>query len=217
LFEVLASRPFLGESAPVIGEKLFENFQLMKRMLIAGEESVVVTAKDHMYILDVDDLTSLSSEQAVPYKEVLTWKSDNDTKAMCQTKLNLQPNEPKNRCNNFLRVIESYDERGDTFLLCGTNAYSPKCRRYQASYLNGRITFTEGDTMDGRRMCPYGPEQSGVARLTLEDESLYTATYAEFSGQTPVIRRDSDQLAQTQGFVRKTRHKLLCTRIHLLG
>ena len=26
------------------------------------------------------------------------------------------------------------------------------------------------------------------------DESLYTATYAEFAGQTPVILRDSDEL-----------------------
>ena len=30
----------------------------------------------------------------------------------------------------------------------------------------------------------------------LTDESLYTATFSDFSGQTPVILRDSDQLRQ---------------------
>jgi len=170
---------------------LFQDLQAMKRMMFGGKDSVVISAKSAMYLLDIDEVANTSSRQYIPYNDALIWRSDNSTKDLCRKK-----GKQENRCGNFLRVIETYDERGDTFLLCGTNAYSPKCRRYKTSVYDGHVAFTEGDTFDGSQMCPYGPEKTGVARISPDDESLYTATFSDFSGLTPVILRDSDQLRQ---------------------
>jgi len=174
----------------------FQDLQIMKRMRIAGTDSIVITSKDNLYLLDADEVANTYSDKYIPYREVITWKSDMKTKVMCRTKLRLPKNEPENRCNNYLRVIESYDRRGNELILCGTNAYKPRCRKYETSLEDGRVMFTDKGEFDGRSMCPYGPEQSGVSLVNSQDRSLYTATYAEFSGQTPVIRRDSDQVTQ---------------------
>ena len=39
-----------------------------------------------MYLLDVDELSDMTSDRYIPYNDALLWKSDNDTKKLCHMK-----------------------------------------------------------------------------------------------------------------------------------
>ena len=56
----------------------------------------------------------------------LSWEVDSTEKARCHSYGKLEE-----ECHNYVRLMASLNAHSDRFLLCGTNAYSPKCREYR--------------------------------------------------------------------------------------
>nr|BDT61929.1 MAG: semaphorin-1A-like protein [Penaeus monodon majanivirus A] len=87
-------------------------------------------------------------------------------------------------CQNYIRVIKRVD--GDQFLVCGTNAYSPLCRRYVRLADGASFNFTE--TKSGVGQCPFDPRQNST-HVYVGGE-LYSGTVADFQGTTHVISKN---------------------------
>uniref|UniRef100_A0A8C9G9U2 Semaphorin 6C n=1 Tax=Pavo cristatus TaxID=9049 RepID=A0A8C9G9U2_PAVCR len=83
-------------------------------------------------------------------------------------------------CHNHIRVLLPRDAR--TLFVCGTNAFSPVCRTYQALTLQ-----QEGEELPGQARCPFDARQSIAA--TFADDRLYSATVADFQASDAVIYR----------------------------
>ena len=67
-------------------------------------------------------------------------------------------------CHNYPRVFSSLDN--DTrFLLCGTNAFSPRCRFYFKANPWSRNLVLEKE-FSGRGFCPYDPRHNSTALFT---------------------------------------------------
>ncbi|OXB55848.1 hypothetical protein ASZ78_007166 [Callipepla squamata] len=88
--------------------------------------------------------------------------------------------EVQDGCHNHIRVLLPRDAR--TLFVCGTNAFNPVCRTYQALTLQ-----QEGDELPGQARCPFDARQSIAA--TFADDSLYSATVADFQASDAVIYR----------------------------
>ena len=67
-------------------------------------------------------------------------------------------------CHNYPRVFSSLDN--DTrFLLCGTNAFSPRCRFYfKANPWSSNLVLEK--EFSGRGFCPYDPRHNSTAIFT---------------------------------------------------
>ncbi|KAG7164856.1 Semaphorin-1A-like [Homarus americanus] len=84
-------------------------------------------------------------------------------------------------CQNYIRVLAKEGE--GQFLVCGTNAYKPLCRRY-AQQSDGSFNFTEST---GAGRCPYDPRHNST--FVYVDGELYSGTVADFQGTNPLIFR----------------------------
>ena len=67
-------------------------------------------------------------------------------------------------CHNYPRVFSRLDN--DTrFLLCGTNAFSPRCRFYfKANPWSSNLVLEK--EFSGRGFCPYDPRHNSTAIFT---------------------------------------------------
>ena len=67
-------------------------------------------------------------------------------------------------CQNYIRVLAKTED--DRLLVCGTNAYDPRCR-----YYSHNETHTSVDQeFSGKGFCPYDPRHNSTF--------LYTGMYA---------------------------------------
>ena len=69
-------------------------------------------------------------------------------------------------CQNYVRVLVNTNNHEDPFapekgrlLVCGTNAYNPRCRYYS----NG---VTVDEEFSGKGFCPYDPRHNSTAIFT---------------------------------------------------
>ena len=69
-------------------------------------------------------------------------------------------------CQNYIRVLAQTDD--ERLLVCGTNAYNPKCRYYSHNISNTNVD----EEFSGRGFCPYDPRHNST--------SLYTGNYIKF-------------------------------------
>ncbi|XP_004930153.1 semaphorin-1A [Bombyx mori] len=144
------------------------------------------TAPDHFRILDRDDFSIIVGGRNTVYNlslydlsenvdQRLEWQSTEAHKELCQLK-GKSPDE----CQNYPRIAVRAHGR---FLVCGTNAFKPQCRRY------GRHPpYRHIDEFDGSGRCPYDPQHNSTSVFV--DGQLYTATAADFSGTDPLIYRE---------------------------
>ncbi|KAM4880613.1 semaphorin-6C [Sylvia borin] len=140
------------------------DFQRMLRL----NGTLLVAARDHIYAFD------LGQDKGTLYPERhLTWETqDRENCAMRGRR--------QDECHNYIRVLVPRD--AETLLACGTNAFSPLCRTYQVSSL-----AQQGDEVSGQARCPFDAKQSIVALFV--DNSLYSATVADFQASDAVIYR----------------------------
>lgn len=139
-------------------------FQRMLRL----NGTLLVAARDHLYAFALGgDPTAL-----YPHRSV-TWEPRD--RAGCAVR-----GEVQDGCHNHIRVLLSRDAR--TLFVCGTNAFSPVCRTYQALTLQ-----QEGEELPGQARCPFDARQSIAA--TFADDRLYSATVADFQASDAVIYR----------------------------
>ncbi|XP_035666601.1 semaphorin-1A-like isoform X2 [Branchiostoma floridae] len=146
-------------------------FQLLRELAYDGRNHLLLGAKNHVFLVDVDDFQIFRS---------IEWKSTEDDQGMCQMKGLM-----KHECHNFIRVLELRND--STLFVCGTNAYDPKCRDYPLEVFSERAYNGGAPTMSGIAKCPFDPSHKNTA--VFADGKLYSATVADFTARDTVIYR----------------------------
>ncbi|VDM94893.1 unnamed protein product [Thelazia callipaeda] len=72
-------------------------------------------------------------------------------------------------------------------LICGTHAYSPKCREY--AYSNDDRILQQKRQFDGQAIAPYDPRHNSTAVYIADGNEIYTGTVSDFAGNDPLIYR----------------------------
>ncbi|KAL3105532.1 hypothetical protein niasHT_026966 [Heterodera trifolii] len=91
-------------------------------------------------------------------------------------------------CRNFVRVLSRLS--GGRLLICGTNAFAPKCRLLSP----GGDTLSEFGAVG---LAPFDPAQNGTY-LMAQGDLLFTATVADFAGTDALIfRRNVSEPVET--------------------
>lgn len=67
----------------------------------------------------------------------------------------------QNDCQNYIRVLEVLDN-GTKLLVCGTNAFNPKCRNYRKRYPWSQEWIFSKE-FSGKGFCPYDPRHNSTA------------------------------------------------------
>ncbi|XP_078695300.1 semaphorin-1A-like isoform X3 [Branchiostoma floridae x Branchiostoma belcheri] len=147
-------------------------FQLLREITYEGKNHLLLGAKNHVFLVDVDDFQIFRSK--------IEWKSTEDDQGMCQMKGLM-----KHECHNFIRVLELRND--STLFVCGTNAYDPKCRDYPLEVFSERAYNGGAPTMSGIAKCPFDPSHKNTA--VFADGKLYSATVADFTARDTVIYR----------------------------
>ena len=70
-------------------------------------------------------------------------------------------------CQNYIKVLQQYQDNPDRFLVCGTNAYKPSCR----VYVDERGSYDMRDDIRGLGLAPFSPWHNSTAVLV--EEHLY--------------------------------------------
>lgn len=71
-------------------------------------------------------------------------------------------------------------------LICGTNAYTPRCRDYSFDLADEKYEVVKD--FAGVGLCPYDPKQNSTAIQV--DGQLYAATVTDFASQDAAIIRN---------------------------
>ena len=54
-------------------------------------------------------------------------------------------------CQNYIKVLQQYENDPDRYLICGTNAYKPSCR----TYVDERGSYVMRDSKSGLGLAPF--------------------------------------------------------------
>lgn len=159
------------------------------------------THKDHFKLLQTDGVSLLIGARNVVYNlsladltenepQRISWPSKDRERELCLIK-----GKSEDECQNFIRVLAQIDE--ENLLVCGTNSFSPKCRKYaKSNNNNNNFTLDDGDQdkflveseFAGRGYCPHDPLHNSTAIFT--GGQLYAGTVSDFSGSDALIYRD---------------------------
>ncbi|XP_064109878.1 semaphorin-1A-like isoform X1 [Macrobrachium nipponense] len=85
-------------------------------------------------------------------------------------------------CQNYVRILS--EKSPGHYLICGTNAYNPKCRDFKL--VQG--VLEQADEFPGRGLCPFDPSHNSTA--VFADGQLYVGTIADFAALEPLIYRN---------------------------
>merc|ERR1719323_1345166 len=131
-----------------------------------------------VYNLSLTDLTENEDMR-------ITWNSLNRDRETCFLK-----GKSLDDCNNYIRVLAKADE--DELLVCGTNAYNPRCRNYAKR--NNQTVYEVTREFSGKGYCPYDPRHNSTAIYA--DGELYSGTVSDFSGSDALIIKSQIRTGQ---------------------
>ncbi|OQR72190.1 semaphorin-1A-like [Tropilaelaps mercedesae] len=163
------------------------------RLLDHDGDSLLIGAKNMVYNVSAATLS---------VRRRLEWRPSESDVKMCILK-----GKSETACHNYIRVIAK--KAHDRVLVCGTNAYKPKCRDYallpsgpppsggssslsaqKGGNANQRASdreFSLTEEKPGEGLCPYDPNHNST--FTFADGNLYVGTVGQFSGADPLIYR----------------------------
>uniref|UniRef100_A0A1I7YSW1 Sema domain-containing protein n=1 Tax=Steinernema glaseri TaxID=37863 RepID=A0A1I7YSW1_9BILA len=98
-------------------------------------------------------------------------------------------------CHNYIRVMLPTAEGA---LICGTNAFAPKCREYEGGPGGALLLRRQ---FDGQAVSPYSPRDNATAVLLRDSNQLLAGTVSDFAGNDPLIygkRLGTDKSLRTQ-------------------
>ena len=108
--------------------------------------SLLIGARNVVYNISLGDLSENTGQR-------IEWSSrDRDTE-LCLVK-----GKSEDDCNNYIRVLAKVDS--DQLLVCGTNAYNPRCRNYAR---NNESVYEVIREFSGKGYCPYDPTNNSTA------------------------------------------------------
>ncbi|XP_069137848.1 semaphorin-1A-like isoform X1 [Argopecten irradians] len=108
--------------------------------------------------------------------ERIEWSPTTYDKDVCSKK-----QKSEEECQNFIQVVGKMDS-GD-LMVCGTNAYKPKCRSYRKS--TETIGYSQLEEESGVGKCPYSPNHNST--FVYADGRLFGATVTDIAEQNPLI------------------------------
>lgn len=146
------------------------------KLLLQENDRLIVGARNKMYNISVIDL-----EQ--DELRTLKWPPNSKDNTSCSS---MYKDQHKDKCQNFIKVLGKME--GEKYYVCGTNAFSPKCRIYEykhADYPAQAPGFETTKEFDGVGASPYDPEHNSTAIFT--DGKLFSATVADRLSRDPLI------------------------------
>uniref|UniRef100_A0A096LUP1 Sema domain, immunoglobulin domain (Ig), short basic domain, secreted, (semaphorin) 3D n=1 Tax=Poecilia formosa TaxID=48698 RepID=A0A096LUP1_POEFO len=150
---------------------------LHSHSLLLDEErgSLLLGARDHIYLLDPDNLGK------TPRK--IHWPALRDRVETCRDagkSTNLE-------CANFVRVLHNYNRTH--VYACGTGAFHPTCAFIEISGQreDGVFQLLPNTADSGRLKCPFDPLQPFAS--VLSDQYLYVGTSSDFLGKDTTFTR----------------------------
>lgn len=144
------------------------------KILANDAHSILVGGQNHVFNLSASDLSE-NLEQRI------TWFPTDTDRELCLVK-----GKSENDCQNYIRVLEVLDN-GTKLLVCGTNAFNPKCRNYRKRYPWSQEWIFSKE-FSGKGFCPYDPRHNSTAIFA--GGHLYSGTVADFSGTDALIIRE---------------------------
>ncbi|KAL3216572.1 hypothetical protein MRX96_032900 [Rhipicephalus microplus] len=115
------------------------------RLLLLDGDFVLVGGRDYLYNLSVHTLDQAGN---------ISWTASGSTNTVCTDRA--EPND--HNCANFIRVARHLSSQ--SLLVCGTNAYSPRCREYK--YDPAQRNYTWKTDVDGQSICPQDRNSSAA-------------------------------------------------------
>ncbi|XP_055922508.1 semaphorin-1A isoform X2 [Eupeodes corollae] len=143
---------------------------------------------DFFKILDYDQTTLLLGARNAVFNITfdglrenykLEWESSAADRELCALK-----GKRDEDCQNYIRVFARKND--GQIMICGTNSYKPRCRHYTVT---NDQTFDLIKDVEAQGVCPYSPTHNSTYVYT--GSQLYSATVADFSGNDPLIYRES--------------------------
>lgn len=110
--------------------------------------------------------------------QTLVWHSSDFDRESCIVK-----GKDRDRCQNYITVLQRYSDDPNRYLVCGTNSFKPMCREYA----DERGSYVMRGERSGLGLAPFDPLHNSTAILVGED--LYSGTVADFTGVDPIIFR----------------------------
>uniref|UniRef100_UPI0035900C45 semaphorin-4D-like n=1 Tax=Myxine glutinosa TaxID=7769 RepID=UPI0035900C45 len=136
-------------------------------LLLEESEKLYLGAREIVFALNASNVTQELGK--------VNWSSTTKEKQLCGLK-----SQSKKKCHNFIRMLHV---NGSHLLVCGTNSFNPQCAQIDIE----TFTLIPDSVMDGRRRCPFNPNES-FASILIDDE-VYSATTMDFHGTKPIIYR----------------------------
>ncbi|GMT29583.1 hypothetical protein PFISCL1PPCAC_20880 [Pristionchus fissidentatus] len=153
------------------GENRTEDEHNHFKLLEHDGDSLLVGARNKVYNLSIASMKAgHEMKWAPPYKVVETCTMKGKTADDCQ---------------NYIRVLAKQAE--GQVLICGTYAFSPKCRIYR--YDAATSEFKVYEQFDGEAISPYSPHDNSTAIYLRKTDEIISGTVSDFVGNDPLIYR----------------------------
>jgi semaphorin 6 len=141
------------------------------KLLNKDGQSLLIGARNVIYNISLPYLTENVQQR-------ITWDPLDQDRELCLLKGKSEVD-----CQNYIRVLaKTQDGR---LLVCGTNAYNPKCRYYSHNETHSSVDRE----FSGKGFCPYDPRHNSTSLYA--DGELYSATVADFSASDSLIIKDN--------------------------
>lgn len=152
-----------------------EGFDFQTLLIEEERGKLLLGAKDHIFLLNLDDLNKNIRK--------IHWPGSKETVDMCR----LTGKHPFRDCANFIRVLHIYNNTH--VYACGTGAFHPVCAFIRMGPQAEEPVFQlEVNSLEsGRLKCPFDPLQPFASVLT--GEHLYAGTVSDFHGRDTVFTR----------------------------
>lgn len=147
------------------------------KLLREDGNSLLIGARNVVYNLTLSDLTENTEMR-------ISWNPRDRDRELCLVK-----GKSGDDCNNYIRVLARTHSEG--LLVCGTNAYNPRCRNYSRN--NGSV-YEVTKEYSGKGYCPSDPRHNSTSIYT--DGDLYSGTVSDFSGSDPLIIKNQVRTGQ---------------------
>nr|XP_006814001.1 PREDICTED: semaphorin-6A-like [Saccoglossus kowalevskii] len=121
----------------------------------------------YLYVGSVNRFFLRDMESDFELKADIPWQPDDSDRDFCK-RMHVDT-----KCHNFIKVIEKNDEN-DRLLVCGTNAYVPRCRYYDDYTIQNTEEFKE---TTGLYKSPFSPGSLNTAIFAYG--SLYAGTASD--------------------------------------
>ncbi|KAM3720560.1 Semaphorin-1A [Dirofilaria immitis] len=162
-FDILILSPILHHFN-VLGKR--KSITTYKRNV--KELTIIFSTRNRAYNLSMANLQVL---------HVLEWVPPGQTIEDCLMK--------GKKSHNYIRVMVRQSNGRN--LICGTHAYSPKCREYV--YSNNDRMMQQRRQFDGQAIVPYDPKHNSTAVYIADTNEIYTGRVSDFAGNDPLIYR----------------------------